>query len=192
MNLSNVSIRKLNPWNWFRHEEAENSVGSQIPVQQGGGYTTPAVGNSYSPLADFHREFDRLFDSAFRSFGFPSLFAGNPLVNESFFRPQVDIAGNEKNYEITLDVPGMTQENLSIEVQGDSLIVRGEKQESSENKDKQFYRVERSYGTFQRTLALPNDANAEEIRANLKDGVLALTIPRKPVEGKEVKRIAIN
>lgn len=190
MNLSNVDIKKINPWNWFKHEEEAGTSG-QVSVQKNNGYT-PAVGGTYSPLLDFHREVDRLFDNAFRSFGFPSLFSGSPLVNESFFRPRVDIAGNEKNYEITLDVPGMKQEELTIEVQGDSLIVRGEKQESKESKDKQFYRVERSYGTFQRTLALPNDANADEINANLKDGVLTLTIPRKQVEGKDVKRIAIN
>lgn len=126
MNLQNVSIKKLNPWNWFKHEEAQES-------------------------------------STF-----------------------------EKNYQITLQVPGMEVENLSIEVQGDSLLVRGEKHESKENKDKEFYRVERSYGTFQRTLALPNDANVDEIKANLIDGVLILTIPRKQVESKKVKRIAIN
>lgn len=187
MNLSDVKLQKFNPWNWFKHEEAEN----QITVQKSNGLY-PGLSGSLNPLSEFHREVDRLFDSAFKNFGFPSLFENPAFANESFFRPQVDIAGDEKAYEISLDVPGMQQENLSIEVQGDSLIVKGEKQESSERKEKQFYRTERTYGTFQRTLALPNDANADAIQASLKDGVLRLTVPRVKVEGKEAKRITIN
>lgn len=190
MNLQNVSIKKLNPWNWFKHEEEAGTSGA-VPVQRSNG-NTPSVSGTYAPLMDFHREVDRLFDNAFRSFGFPSLFDDSSFANESFFRPQVDISGSDNQYDITLDVPGMKQEDLSIEVQGDSLIVRGEKQENKESRDKEFYRVERSYGTFQRTLALPDDANADEISADLEDGVLTLSIPRRAVEGKEVKRIAIN
>jgi HSP20 family protein len=189
MNLQKVNLQKLNPWNWFKHEE-EAGAGGSIPVRQGGTYPT-ALGANYSPLADFHREIDRIFDNALRGFGF----SANPTAsaaNGGFFRPLVDISGDENSYEIRLDVPGMAQEDLSIDVRGDSLVVRGEKHESHESQEKAYYRVERSYGSFQRTLALPDDANADEINATLKDGVLSLSIPRRQLENKKAKRIAIN
>ena len=114
------------------------------------------------------------------------------MTPSGIYRPQVDVSGDEKQYEITLDVPGLSEGDLAIEVKGDVLTVRGEKEEKHEQKDKQFYRVERSYGSFLRTLSLPGDANADDILARLKDGVLTLTIPRNPSEQADVKRISIS
>ena len=72
------------------------------------------------------------------------------------------------------------------------MLIKGEKEERSEDKDKHYYHVERSYGSFQRTLALPEDAIADEIKANLDKGVLKLEIPRREPANQEVKRISIN
>lgn len=66
-----------------------------------------------------------------------------------------------------------------------------QKEESSESEGKQYYRIERSFGSFQRTLSVPDDANTDEISACLKDGVLTLNVPRKSYPTVDVKRIAI-
>ena len=89
-------------------------------------------------------------------------------------------------------MPGLTEDDLSIEVKGDMLVITGEKEEKNEQTDKQFYRVERSYGVFQRTLSLPADTMSEDIHAQLKDGVLTLAIPRSRADQAGVKRIAIS
>ncbi len=183
-----MNLQRIKPWNWFKHEEDVQATGN-VPVKKHD--DLKAAGRSmYVPLANFHREVDRLFDNVFS--GFPSLSGTSSLIDDSFFKPQVDISGNDKSYEITLNVPGLKREDISIELQGDSLLIKGEKQEKNESKDKHYYRIERSYGTFQRVLALPEDANAKEISADLKDGVLCLTVPRSTVANKEVKRITIN
>ncbi len=87
----------------------------------------------------------------------------------------------------------MSESDLSIEVKDDMLVIKGQKEAHSENKDKQFYRVERSYGSFQRTLSLPDDANADEINAELDKGVLRLQIPRRESVNKATaKQIPIS
>lgn len=185
-----MDLEKLKPWNWFKHEEGE-AGGSQIPVnREHAGRLQPGGGS----LMSLHRDMDRWFDEAFKSFGMPGLEPGNfgSMKMPGLFRPKLDIAGDENCYEISLDVPGMKESDLSLEVTDDVLTIRGQKEERSENKDKHYYRVERSYGSFQRTLALPDDADADEIRANLEKGVLKLEIPRRNTASGDVKRISIS
>lgn len=110
----------------------------------------------------------------------------------TLYWPQIDVSGDDNRYEIELDVPDLSESDISIDVHDDVLTIKGQKEQRSENKDKHFYRVERSYGSFQRTLSLPDDANADEIKAELKKGVLRLEIPRRQVPEKDVKRIPIS
>ena len=191
-----MNLEKLKPWNWFKHEEGANGGGQRIPVRRDQAGNQP-FGDATS-LMSLHRDMDRWFDDAFKSFGMPSMMArfeprqlpdtGMP----GYFRPQIDVSGDENCYEISLDVPGLEQEDLSLEVRDDVLTIKGSKQERSEDRNKHYYRVERSYGSFQRTLALPDDANADEIVAQLDKGVLKLEIPRRSGVAKNVKRISIS
>lgn len=191
-----MNIQQLNPWNWFKHEQ-DDVAKAQIPVQKnqveknlGGGHET------FSPVLRLHREIDRLFDDVFSGFGFPSVArsaqAGWQGLTAASYQPQINVAGNDTRYDIELEVPGLTEKDLTIELQGEMLQIRGEKQETKESDDKHFYRVERRYGKFQRTLNLPNDANPDDITAELKNGVLRLTIARRAVAQQDVKKIAIH
>jgi HSP20 family protein len=191
-----MNFEKLKPWNWFKHEENGNGKGTQIPVSRSEVENMPQAGSG--SLMNLHRDMDRWFDDAFKSFGMPSL-ASNlqsramPGISLSnIYRPQIDVSGDSNCYEIKLDVPGMTESDLSLEIKDDVLTIKGQKEEHSEDKDKHYYRVERSYGSFQRTLALPDDAIGDEIKANLDKGVLRLEIPRRETANQEVKRISIN
>ena len=200
-----MNLEKLNPWNWFKHESNESDRQTPVPVTRSDSENLPVTSNLNS-LLSLQRDIERLFTDAFASIGSPSLFrsgfprtggSGNVFGNAfettlGAFNPKIDISGEDKAYEVVLDVPGMKQEDISIELKGDLLVIKGQKEEKSENKEKQFYRVERSYGSFQRTLSLPEDANAEDISANLKDGVLKLTIPRVETDTKDIKKIPIS
>jgi len=192
-----MNLEKLKPWNWFKHEEGGADNTSRIPVTRD--QTDAMPGASAGSLMSLHREMDRWFDDAFRSFGIPSLASRlhSPAMGEhrlaSFFRPQIDVSGDDNCYEISLDVPGLTQDDITLELNNDMLVIKGQKEERSEDKDKHYYRVERSYGSFQRTLALPDDANVDEIEAKLDKGVLRLQIPRREdVARDNVKRISIS
>jgi len=191
-----MNIEKLKPWNWFKHEEGGNGGGQPIPVSRAQVENPRA--SSAGSLMSLHRDMDRWFEDAFKSFAmpsFPSMFESAGGVGaklSGFYRPQIDVSGDNNCYEISLDVPGLTDSDLSLEVKDDVLVIKGEKEERSEDKDKHYYRVERSYGSFQRTLSLPDDANADEIKANLDKGVLRLEIPRRAIAEQEVKRISIS
>jgi len=190
-----MNLEKLKPWNWFKHEESGTDKGSQIPVSRNEAENLPQAGPG--SLMNLHGDMNRWFDDAFKSLGMPSL-ASNlqpramPGISLSnIYRPQIDVSGDSNCYEINLDVPGLTESDLSLEVKDDVLTIKGQKEERSEDKDKHYYRVERSYGSFQRTLALPDDAIGDEIKANLDKGVLRLEIPRRETPNQEVKRISI-
>lgn len=196
-----MNLEKLKPWNWFKHEDNSSDNTVQIPLQRDEASRT-ALSNRQQrdqyPVLQLHQQIERWFDDVFNAFGMPPLgltpapqgWASGRRVNA--YRPQIDVSGDDNQYEITLDVPGLSENNLSIDLKDDLLVVRGQKEEKAEQSSKQFYCIERSYGAFQRTLSLPTDADADDIQASLKDGVLTLIIPRNQAEQDNVKRIAIS
>jgi HSP20 family protein len=92
--------------------------------------------------------------------------------------PAVDISEDEKTYCITVELAGAKRDDISIDVQGDMLTIRGEKKSEREDKDERRHVVERTYGSFRRTFTLPPNADAEQIAARFSDGVLTLEIPK--------------
>ena len=191
-----MKLEKLNPWNWFKHEDEAGSAAAPVPVKKG--ETLPVAGGH--PLDSFvqlHRDMDRLFDEAFRSFGLsgPGRFSHEAFmpaldINQGF-KPSTDVSGDEKQYEISVDLPGMKEGDVSIELKDRILTIKGETETKTDSDDKKYYRVERYYGSFQRTLALPEDAAADDIHATMKDGLLKITVPRVAMNESDVKRISI-
>lgn len=174
-----MDIKKLNPWNWFHHEEEQ---ARNVQVQQG-------VPQIYSPLTQLHRDIDRMFNGVFPGVGWGRLID----VDDALLRPNVDVTSTDKEYSITVEVPGVDEKDVKLELTNDGqLIVRGEKRQEKEQKDKNFHRLERSYGSFQRTFSLPEDANRENINATFKNGVLTVSCPRKAIAQTPAKRIEIN
>lgn len=195
-----MDLQKLNPWNWFKHEEP-STAGNQVPVKRSV-HSNPlpmASAAGTQPLLQLHQEIDQLFEDVFRGFGFPSrggttraLSGTSGWGGDGAFRPNLNVSSDNESYQISMDVPGLTETDLSIEVRGDVMTIQGQKREETENKDRHFYRVERRYGAFQRTLALPEDANVDQIKATMKDGVLNLRIPRNETLEADVKKITIG
>lgn len=189
-----MNLKKLNPWNWFKHEEKSKSSGEGAPIavrHDGGGVPASSAGvYDNHPMLQMHREMNRLFDEIWRGFGMPSSGVFNNGMQS--MRPSIDVSGDEKQYDISLDVPGYEEDELDVMLQKDMLIIRGRKEQRKEDQDKHYYRVERQYGEFQRVLDLPEDASRDEIRASLKQGVLHLEIPRTEVLPATSRRITIS
>ncbi|GJL74983.1 Hsp20/alpha crystallin family protein [Nitrosomonas sp.] len=108
------------------------------------------------------------------------------------FRANVNIASDDRQYTITLEAPGLAQEDLSIELKDRVLVIKGAKHEEQEEKDQHFYRKERRYGAFERVLAVPDDADTDGIHASMDKGLLKITIPRQEVDKSSVKKIVIK
>lgn len=182
-------LKKLAPWNWFEKEQKENQVASALPGRHDEVSTRSSVG-AVSPVLQLHREIDRLFDEAFRGFGFPML--SMPRFSSewpSLLRPALDIQETDKQYKIALEVPGVEEKDIQLTLHDNVLIVRGEKRQEQEKKDGGFHRVERSYGSFQRALNLPENANEDSIKATFKNGVLNITIDKRETKAPPQGRL---
>lgn len=187
-----MDIKKLAPWNWFKKEQED--AGRTVPVQQ---QTTadPTLTGGDHPLVAFHREFDRLFNRMMQGFGrWPLEFDPPPWPSLAgdFLKPTVDIGSAEKAYTITVEVPGVNEDDVQLELVDDTLTIRGEKKRENTAKDKNYYCVERSYGAFRRVLSLPEDVDQDNIQASFKNGVLTITIPRKAQPASNVRRIEVE
>ena len=136
---------------------------------------------SMSPFMSLQREIDRLFDDFTR--GFPTL-SGN---GASALVPSMDVTETDKEIEITAELPGLEEKDVQVNVADNLLTIRGEKKAEKEHKDKNFRLVERSYGSFERTLELPDGVNADAIKANISKGVLKVSIPKPaPAQAKKI------
>jgi HSP20 family protein len=185
-----MDISKLAPWNWFKKEEEHE--GASVPVKQ---QDQPVTIRQTHPLFQIHTEIDRLFEDAFRNFGFPSLRTGGlfpSLTQTAWLKPTLDLAATDKEYTISVELPGVEANEVKLELVNDTLKVSGEKRQEKEEKEKDFYRMERSYGSFQRVLSLPEDADQANIRAVFKNGVMTITLPRKPLPQSEVRQIEVK
>ncbi len=116
------------------------------------------------------------------------------FLKDSFFEnrngnilPSADIAEDEKAYYLNLVIPGVEKEAIKVELNEGILSVSGEKKFNKEEKGKKYHTIESSYGSFKRSFKLPEDANAEVIEAEYKDGILAVSIAKK--EGKNLKSV---
>lgn len=140
-----------------------------------------------NPFAVLRSEMDSLFDNFFRGFDlqpFESRLGG--------FNPKVDVTENDKEIKISAELPGMDEKDIDVSLQKDVLTIKGEKKEEKEDKGKDYYRMERSYGSFSRSVSLPVDVETDKIEAKFKKGVLSITLPKTAKAVAETKKIAVK
>jgi HSP20 family protein len=147
--------------------------------------------NPTRELLNMEREFNKLFNSFGTRFGIsPGNGEGEEEYENAIWSPLTDITEDKDNYLLSLDIPGVPRENVKISYTNGQLVISGERKQEKENKDKNYYRVERSYGRFYRSFNLPQEIKEDQIEANFKDGQLNITIPK--AEKAKPKEIAIK
>lgn len=134
-------------------------------------------------------EFDRLFDRFFGN-ALTNLAAPSPSVTDLALR--LDVGETDKAYTVKADLPGVEERDVEVTLNDGVLTLSGEKRHEAETEGKVFHRIERSYGSFRRSLALPVDADENAIRAAMKNGVLAIEIGKKKLPEKTVKKIDVE
>ena len=107
----------------------------------------------------------------------------------SVFTPALNVVESKENYEITAELPGLTLNDIEVSIDDDVLCLKGEKKFESEEKDKNYHRIERRYGSFQRSLRLPRGAQLENVDAEFENGILKIVVPK---EEKVTKKIEIS
>ena len=106
------------------------------------------------------------------------------------WNPSVDVSEDKDSVIIRAEMPGMTKEDVKISIQDNVLTLKGEKKQEKEEKEKNYHRVERSYGSFCRSFQLPTSVKNDKVKASYKDGVLCVTLPK--TEEVKPKEIPIN
>jgi HSP20 family protein len=145
--------------------------------------------NNLPTWGDFEREFDRLRRGINDLFDFDFGDEREGLMSAGF-APDVDVVENPDNVEVRCDLPGVSKDDIDVSISGNTLMIKGEKKGEEEKKDARVYRKESWYGSFQRNIPLPSEVDAEKVDAQMKDGVLSLSIPKK--EEAKQKQINVN
>jgi len=126
-------------------------------------------------------EVDRLFEDLF-----PRTVTHTDFY-EADWMPRVDISETDDNLVIAAEIPGMKKEDINISVEDGVLTLKGERKHENEKKEKNYHRIERSYGSFYRSFRLPPSVDTEKVHASYKDGVLKVTLPKlEEVKPREI------
>jgi len=112
-------------------------------------------------------------------------------LEKSDWYPSVDVSENDDKIKLEADLPGMKKDDIDVNIDGNVLSIKGERKREEETEEEGYHRAERNYGKFQRTFTLPANVDAKNAKANFKDGVLKLTLP-KLEEIEKGKKIAIE
>lgn len=136
-------------------------------------------------MATFNNRLKKFFED------FDSPFFGNAVKNFNFnsnvFTPRVDVTEDNDNLYVHAEIPGVDKKDVKVSVVGDILTISGEKKSEQRDENKNYYRIERTSGSFSRSFTLPAEISVDKISAESKDGVLLITLP-KTEEAKVVEK----
>lgn len=148
----------------------------------------PVRSEEEHPLKVWQRDLDAMFDDFYRGFGMAPFRSFD--VGSDSFSPRVDVVDGETELKISAELPGMDAEDVDLSLTQDVLTIRGEKREESEDRGKEYHRIERSYGSFTRSVPLPCQVDPGAADATFEKGVLTVTMPKTRME--EFRKIAVK
>jgi HSP20 family protein len=151
-----------------------------------------SVKNGASPIQAFQHEVNNLFQSFFGE-TLPHWWRASETYMPFGVTPATDVAETDKDFKITAELPGMDVKDITVTISDDYVTIKGKKEEETKEERKGYYRQERSYGEFQRVVALPpNMANAEKAEASMSKGLLTVTVPKKAGAQSTTRKLDIK
>ena len=143
----------------------------------------------WEPFGSLRRDMERLFEEFSREWGWsPPAALGAGMVTS----PRVDVSETETELKIEAELPGVDEKDVEVVLSNGRLTIKGEKKQETEEKKKDYHLVERSYGSFARTVGLPFEADADQVKASFANGVLTVTLPKPPEVKAKEKKIQIS
>jgi HSP20 family protein len=171
----------------------------KVPVKKSGRGSLAPSEDFWQPLARLRSDMEKVFEDFFSSMPFP--FGGRRGETEptrTFERllgpaaPAIDLVEKENTYEVIAELPGLDEKDVDLTLSDDVLTIKGEKKEEREEKRKGYHFAERHFGSFRRSLRLPEDVDQQKIEAVFKKGLLTITLPKNPSLAKQEKKISIK
>ncbi len=171
-----MTLKQIIPWRWggLRTLEEEDR-----PFE-----------SFFHGMDALQKQMDLLFEDFWKGSGHSSLMS-NPR-NFALVNPRLDETEDDKAFHVKIELPGMDQEDVDITLSDGLLIIRGEKKQEEEDRGKDFYRSERTFGAFRRTLPIPVDVDESKIEASFKKGVLNITLPKTEEAKRKIKHITVK
>jgi HSP20 family protein len=139
----------------------------------------------WTNVSSLQNEINRMFDQFFRGWDFSGF-----GQEAGAWSPSIDLSETDDNIVVKAEIPGIDPKEVNISIQDNNLIIKGEKKEEKEEKGKNYYRMERSYGRFSRSVELPASVDMDKVNAECKNGVLEITLPKK--EEVRPKQISVK
>lgn len=143
------------------------------------------------PFVSLQREMNRLFDNFFGGSNL-SPWASFEGGTSQVFTPRVDMSETEKEIKVSVELPGLDENDIDVALTRDTLTIKGEKKEELEEKGTDYYRMERSYGSFTRSIPLPVDVNTDKVEATFKKGILYVTLPKTVSAMEKTKKVPVK
>ena len=145
----------------------------------------PAKRHEGHPLVSLQKEINRAFDGFFSPVPFR-------LMPEAALMPKVNVSEADKNITVTAELPGIEEKDIDVSLARGILTIKGENKTEKEEKDKNYYYMERSSGSFYRAIPVPDGADGDKAKATLKNGILTVNIPKLPGDKKTKKQIPVK
>lgn len=142
------------------------------------------------PFYGLQQDVNRMFDDFFRGFDVGPF--GGSVDRFGVFSPSIDIREDDKEINVKAELPGLEEKDVEVLLTDNSLTIKGEKREDKEDKGKNYYRMERSYGSFRRAIALPQGLDADKAVASFKNGVLSISLPKTEDKSQKARKINIK
>lgn len=173
-------------------------------IQRRGGAVAPYTGPIGTPFGMMRRMMDDM-DRLFENFGFarsPALSTW-PMFDDidtlprtrqaaTLWSPPIEIFERGSDLVVRADLPGLSKDDVNVDVDNGVLTISGERRSEHEEEREGYFRSERSYGSFSRSIPLPESVNEDQVNASFKDGVLEVTMPKPPEETSKRRRIAVK
>lgn len=166
--------------------------------------TEPTVAPALAPLTELRHRMDELFDDImkgwrlplrgrdFRHLEHPAETLGLPKLRGDLIDVKFEVSDSEDAIEISAELPGVDEKDIDVSMAEGVLTIKGEKKSEEEEKKKDYYRSERSYGSFMRSFRIPDGVDEDKIKAAYENGVLELTLPKRPEAKVKAKKIAVS
>lgn len=142
----------------------------------------------FHPLAELHRELDRLFDISLPRF----TVSEDPWAPAWGWAPALDVQDHKDHYVVRTELPGLSKDDIHVSLEDNRLTIQGEKKKDTQDKDAAYLRCERFYGKFQRSIVLPAGIAADKVKASFHDGVLELALPKREEDKPKQVRIDVK
>ena len=153
------------------------------------------AGSPFELMRRMTHEMDRVFDRMFEDFGFGPRLSGSPFAGvqgAGAWSPRIEAFQKEDQFIVRAELPGLKKDDVEVNVTDDAITIKGQRQEEHERKQEGFYHSERSYGSFFRTIPLPDGVITDSAKASFRDGVLEIQLQSPPNEVSRGRRVQIS